>query len=306
MGHIGDGVAVKLFAGAQFVVKRFHAGENLGVLFHVCFQLFEVAAVELHQTTTSRTFKNQFNVAGAHGQERQQRQTGTEINRREAFFRIVVMDIQFQAVGLTLTGGPFVLTREFVSAHLLQQLDEARHEFFLGAVLGGTQFGMVNRLAFEKPFQQIEAVVHFQAPCAAFHPVGNLAAASQGIVHESGVDIVDRGFVAEMDAGAFTNQFPPQRTGPRSGGVNLQLKDSASTAARPGTHPGRAGRFLYYIPHQGDEEQRDDITIIGLKLNCDKTDIQPGNGWDRRDPAKPTRRIIKDRRKHPHRRKSSG
>jgi len=78
--NVGRRIAVYLFGFLQFVEHSVRLGECFAVFGDKSFELLDITSVELHKRPAHKPFQYQLEIAGAHGQERQQRQSGPEID----------------------------------------------------------------------------------------------------------------------------------------------------------------------------------------------------------------------------------
>ena len=208
-------------------LSRFKFGDDIGHVAEVvvmsideALEFGQIAAVELDQTAAPDAFGDQPHVGRAHRQQRQQRQPGAEIHRRQAGRRIVAPVVSLEAVGLALAGPPFVLAGQFGCAHLVKQVDHVGHELSLGQVLGRAK--RVAGLADLPVAAAPEMVVRLEPPDAPVDPLADLAATAQRGIDEGRVDFGHRPLGSELQPGGPTNQRLPQRPGPCGGGVGLQ------------------------------------------------------------------------------------
>ena len=135
VGDIRNRVAVDLLGGFQLPQHPLRSGKFVFVSLYELLQFLNITPVKLHQTPAQQTGYDKLEISRAHGQKGQQGKTGPKIyGCQPAGGRILGM-AAFQAVRLTLPGGPLVLPGEFVRPHLMEQFDEPVHEFVLRPVL---------------------------------------------------------------------------------------------------------------------------------------------------------------------------
>ena len=85
VGNVEQGAAVGAILDLQFVDHRLHIFKHFGMGGDIGFHLGQVAAVELHEgAALEKAVEDQLEVAGAHGQPREQGEAGAEVDGAKA------------------------------------------------------------------------------------------------------------------------------------------------------------------------------------------------------------------------------
>ena len=99
---VGDGIAIDPFRLLQLRQNPLHVGKFGAVLCDETPQPVETAAIELDQGAPAQALEDQLHVARTHGQKRQQRQSGPEIDSNQSLREFLLRTLPLQAVGLAL------------------------------------------------------------------------------------------------------------------------------------------------------------------------------------------------------------
>ncbi len=209
MSHVEDRPAPALLDRDQFRVHLGQVGERVAAGFHKGREGGQIAAVELDQAPAPQALGDQRHIAGAHGQERQERQAGPEVHRREPAGGEVRRFVALEAVRLTLQRPPLVLPRELPGAHGVQEFDEIAHEYALGPELGRAQPLAVAARAPRPAPEGRGVVVDLQKPRPAVDPFAQLAAAPEDGIDEGRQDADDGPFAPEPEFRAAPDQRLP-------------------------------------------------------------------------------------------------
>ena len=209
-------VAVQRFHLTQLLECRQKVLEFRAVFLNEALQLRHVASIELYEVSAPQSSEDQLEIARAHGQKRQQRESCAKVYRDETILGFPGRAGTSQHVRLALHCPPLVLPGEFRRAHVMEEFHKLGHEdTFLKVLSGFARRGVVGLAAAK------QLIVGLEPPDTSVDPLVDLAVRAQRVVVECRVRIDDGPLAAEPYFGSSTHELLPEDADPCGGLVHL-------------------------------------------------------------------------------------